>query len=138
MKFYAVAAKCGHFGRHRFGLFSLYVRAESGKAAAEIVRWMPRVKHHQKDAIQSVRQIECAEYKKGLAAQMSPPYFNCHSKQEQRLYESAFADCIFIETFFKEYERYGEIDRRAKMGAILRSYRKIIKHGHYGRYDLGA
>ena len=51
MKLFEVEAKCGHVGRKYFTLKVFPVKANSRKEAAAIVRNIPRVKHHHKDAI---------------------------------------------------------------------------------------
>ena len=50
-KFFRVTCKCGHVGRQFFVRVDFPVNADSGKEAAEIARFIPRVKHDHKDAI---------------------------------------------------------------------------------------
>jgi hypothetical protein len=135
MEFFEVAAKCGHVGRGRYyqGLF--YVRAENGKAAAAIVRMMPRVKHNRKDAIIAVTRVDYAVYKKGNAAHRRNPYFDCHNIQEQLLILAKLTRDIHSETDIIEDERHISSDRQAKRKALLRYYRKMDK---YYRYNIGA
>ena len=62
-EYYKVLAKCGHVGRHRYITKWFYVKASSGKEAAYIVRYKPRVKHDHKDAIREVVSINYYESK---------------------------------------------------------------------------
>ena len=62
-KFYAVVTKCGHVGRNNYREVTFPINAKSGKEAAEIARWLPRVKHHKKDAIVRVFEIDYEKYK---------------------------------------------------------------------------
>lgn len=98
MKFWKVEAKCGHTGKTKFLVKSFYVKAETGKDAAYKVRWMPRVKHHHKDAIKSVTEITKDEYLMGLKSHEADMYFHVCNKQEQQL------KCIDLdyETFYEE------------------------------------
>jgi hypothetical protein len=136
MEFFEVTAKCGHVGKGQYyeGLF--YVRAESGRAAAALVRQNPRVKHDHKDAILGVLKIGCMEFKLGQAAYRNNPYFNCHSVQDQRLHFEEIADKIVPESPHKR-ERCRREDRQAKFAALRKFSRKMNKYG-YNNYDIGA
>ncbi len=135
MEFYEVAAKCGHVGKDRYYKGMFYVMAESGSAAAAMVRMKPRVKHHHKDAILSVAKVGLTEFQEGQAAYNANPYFNCHSRQEQRLHENELSGCVYAETGFGKSGRRDDADRQAKLEAMRRFLRKMNK---YGDYDLGA
>lgn len=84
MGLYEVEAKCGHVGRDCYVIKTFAVIAESGKQAAELVRWMPRVKHHHKDAIRSVNMIDEQRYCEICITNSLDPYFHCKCIQEQR------------------------------------------------------
>jgi hypothetical protein len=135
MGFFEVTAKCGHVGRKRYyrGLF--YVQAENGRAAAAIVRIMPRVKHNHKDAILAVTKVDYAIYRKGNAAHRRNPYFDCHNTQEQLLILAKLTRDIHSETDIIEDERHISSDRQAKRNAMLRYYRKMDK---YRRQNIRA
>ena len=47
-KFYAVVTKCGHVGNGKYREVTFPINADSGKDAAEIARWIPRVKYHKR------------------------------------------------------------------------------------------
>lgn len=97
MRYWKVEAKCGHVRKSRYIIKTFYVNAEDGREAADIARWKPRVKHHDKKAISSVKEITHEEYQVGLKSSLNDPFFLCHSKQEQK------ANCIGI-----DYETYYE------------------------------
>lgn len=83
MEHYAVTAQFGHVGRGKYIPKTIPVYAENGREAAEKVRWMPRVKHHRKDAIIDVRNISEEEYLELKEINKNDPYFKVGSKQEQ-------------------------------------------------------
>jgi putative cell wall-binding protein len=99
MKHYAVTAQFGHVGRGKYIPKTIAILAESGEEAAEKVRWMPRVKHHRKDAIIDVRKISEEEYQILKEENRSDPYFKVNSKQEQE------EMCDGIEELVIEYEK---------------------------------
>lgn len=96
-EYYKVLAKCGHVGRHRYITKWFYVKASSGKEAAYIVRYKPRVKHNHKDAIREVVPITYDEYIEGIKIMASDMYFNVHNSTDQKLY-----NCIKQEDLYPE------------------------------------
>lgn len=84
MKYYEVEAKCGHVRRSNYIIKKFYVCANDGKEAALKVRKSPRVKHHHKDAIRSVNEIDYEIYLFGLNKTSNDPYFLVHNSSEQR------------------------------------------------------
>lgn len=86
MKLYEVLAKCGHVGKHHYVIKHFAVKAETKKDAAALVRFFPRVKHHHKDAIKNVIEIDETRFKEILNNNAYDPYFACSNVQEQRLY----------------------------------------------------
>ena len=137
MKFYEVTAKCGHVGRRQFYMGLFYVRAENGREAATLVRQKPRVKHNHKDAILSISSISYSEYLTGKAAYKTNPYFNCKSKQEQRIYADEISADIHIETSFGKHEIRDDADRKSKLKVMRRLLRKMDKYG-FKDYYIGA
>ena len=81
---YAVTVKFGHVGKNKYMVKTVPVYAHSGKEAAEFARWMPRVKHHAKDAVINVVEIDETEYSLLRTEFDKDPYFHCSSVQEQR------------------------------------------------------
>ena len=89
MKYFKVTAKCGHVGgTHKYIPIDFYTATENASTAAKLIRNIPRVKHHQKDAIIKVEEISYDEYLIGQEAFANDPYIRCNSKQEQHLYSS--------------------------------------------------
>ena len=99
MKHYAVTAQFGHVGRGKYLPKTIAILAKSGEEAAEKVRWMPRVKHHKKDAIIDVKKISEEEYQKLKEENRNDPYFQAGSRQEQNQL------CSDINELVIEYEK---------------------------------
>ena len=62
MRYFNVTAKCGHVGRGYYIPITFAVKAESAAEAASVARDLPRVKHHHKDAILSVKEVNRYEF----------------------------------------------------------------------------
>lgn len=97
MKYYEVKAKCGHVGRKYYALKSFAIKANNGEEAAEIARYIPRVKHHHKDAIREVNEIDESRFFEIIDNNHKDPYFFCHNIQDQRSYED---NDIYMEESF--------------------------------------
>lgn len=95
--YFKVKAKCGHVGKNNYIIKTFYVKAESGKAAALLVRNMPRVKHNQKDAICIVIKIEYDEYRIGLKESINDFYFRVHNIQDQKKLNCVLHEEIYLE-----------------------------------------
>ena len=137
MNFFEVTAKCGHVGKGQFYMGLFYVRADNGSAAAAIVRLMPRVKHHHKDAILAVVKIEYDAFKAGQAEYANNPYFKCRNKQEQQSCLTDIESGIHSETNHGKRELRDNTDRQARLWVMRRHDRKQNKYG-YNNYDIGA
>ena len=83
-RYFKVNAKCGHVGRRRFINIDFPVVASNAKEAAARARRFGRVKHHWKDAINSVEEISEFEFNKLQEEWRSDPYLDCRNVQEQR------------------------------------------------------
>lgn len=94
MEHYAVTAQFGHVGKGKYIPKTIPVYSENGKEAAEKVRWMPRVKHHRKDAIIDVRKISEEEYLELKEINKNDPYFRVASRQEQDQLCSDIAEAV--------------------------------------------
>jgi len=138
IKYYRVEAKCGHVGRNNFYLGAFFIKAESGEDAAKKVKQYPRVKHHHKDAIRSVQEIDYQIYLKGYEEYKNNPYFVCHNKQEQKCCQEIIQDNIHedgrntrgINMAYERTGRYSDITgREAKRLVIERVDRKMRKYG---------
>lgn len=126
MSFYEVKAKCGHVGRNNYIIKSFAVTAESAKDAASIVRNMPRVKHHHKDAIRQVIKITASRFHEINKLNSEDPYFLCSCIQEQKLYDIG-------EVFEEEGSAFGyrereEIKKPIYIGKkLLRKPKKYLR-----------
>lgn len=97
MKYFEVTAKCGHVGKHNFYEGRFFIISETGKKAAEKVRYKPRVKHDHKDAILSVKEINIQDFLQGIKSDNRNPYYKCKNIQEQRKYFDEIEPHIFPE-----------------------------------------
>ena len=82
--YYCVTAKCGHVGKNFYILKDFAIIAKDGKEAAAKARLIPRVKHHQKDAIRNVTRLNEDDYKSLKECNKNDPYLNCFNIQQQR------------------------------------------------------
>ena len=84
--YWAVQAKCGHVGRKHFipVVFALRSFSDSARDAAEIARWLPRVKHRQKDAIMNVKPLSFEDYRNLKNQNNQDPFLHCKNVQELR------------------------------------------------------
>ena len=94
MNMYEVCAKCGHVGRDYYVEKTFAIKAENAKEAAEVARWLPRVKHHHKDAIRYVTEVDAERFTEITNINNDDVYFHCKNIQEQRGYS---------EVLFPEY-----------------------------------
>lgn len=90
-KYFKVICKCGHVGKKYFIRISFPVVAMTKKEAAEIARYIPRVKHNHKDAIIDCIEISYSEYIELKAINNNDPYLNCGCKQEQKIIENLYS-----------------------------------------------
>jgi len=122
-KYYCVIAKCGHVGKKNYIPIAFAVKSTSLKEAAKLVRRFPRVKHHDKNAIISCKEITLESFNELLEINKRDPYLHCSNRQEQKMI-SGFEERVI-------YDRNtDEIDYEIKESA--RNY-KIRKY--YDRWD---
>lgn len=89
-RYFKVNAKCGHVGKGNYINIDFAVVASSAKEAAAKTRLFGRVKHHYKDAINSVEEVGVEEFY-ALAEKLSnDPYISCDNIQEQRRIENFY------------------------------------------------
>lgn len=105
MQYYKVQAKCGHVGRNNYILKWFYVKADDGEEAAKIVRNKPRVKHHNKNAINAVEKISKEEYLCGIRCNQEDKYFQSHSSTEQRFLNAVLYEEILPEEKVEHYKK---------------------------------
>lgn len=84
-KYFKVVTKAGHVGKRHYVPVAFAVEAETGKDAAKLARFFPRVKHNHKDAILSCKEISYEDFLELSEINSNDDYLKCHSRQEQRL-----------------------------------------------------
>ena len=103
MRYYTVTAKCGHVGRDCYIPITFAVKANSAKEAASVTRFLPRVKHHHKDAILSVEEVDFSAYQDRCYINSFDPFLQCSNRQEQRQ--------EFDAIYFRIMEEDGQVPR---------------------------
>ena len=83
MAFFEVVCRCGHVGNGKYVLKSFPVFARDAKETARKARNIPRVKHHNKHAIEEVIRIDEFRYEEIREQNHMDPYFQCRNKREQ-------------------------------------------------------
>ena len=103
-KYFKVNAKCGHVGRRKFINIDFAVVASNAKEAAAKARMFGRVKHHYKDAINSVEEISQEEFTELVELLSNDPYISCDNIQEQRRIEDLYerVNCYELEEKCKD------------------------------------
>ena len=125
-KYFAVTVKFGHVGQHKCIIKTVPLTAESGKEAAYLARWMPRVKHHDKHAIIDVKEIDLETYFILMIEKSIDPYFQCKNIQEQRNECEGIEDKVqYMEEDEIDYEnrekaRKSKVNFKAKKNKYLR------------------
>ena len=122
MSYFEVCAKCGHVGRNNYVEKVFAVVAENGKAAAKFIRNAPRVKHHHKDAIIYVNEIDICKYWEIREKNDTDPYFKCTSIQDQRRL------CTEITILSEPVENRGRRDNRVITGKRFYDGKKAIRN----------
>ena len=123
--FYEVIAKCGHVGRQNYVPIKFAVEAESGKDAAAMVRYFPRVKHDHKDAILSVNKIDNKRYSEIKTINDNDPYLKCHSRREQNKIEGL--ELRLEEDAHGKKEKHDKYVRRDRVAYKLKKTKTIVK-----------
>lgn len=129
---YEVQAKCGHVGKNMYTLKTFAISASSRAEAAALVCNLPRVKHHHRDAILRVVEIDWDRYHEIQQFNRQDPYFQCHSIQEQR----------HLCPNLTVYEEEKKEDYRAKITSPqekpvfdgkqkIRNIKKYMRHNQY-------
>lgn len=126
MNFFKVRAKCGHVGRNHYILKWFYVRTIDGKDAAKIVRNTPRVKHHHKDAIREVIEIQFEEFSRGIRAMNEDMYFKVHNSTDQRLLNVFYKEKIYNEMKDIKYKKK-RTGQYLKYQSLLKEWQREIK-----------
>ncbi len=123
MKYYIVTAKCGHVGRDYYIPIDFPIRAESRTEAAKVARYIPRVKHHHKDAILNCREVSFEEYKAVRETNKTDTYLLCHSSSEQKFL------CDIEDRVIKETKNETQLNRNDRIPYLLKK-RKIAERDY--------
>jgi hypothetical protein len=127
--FFEVQAKCGHVGMNKYVLKNFYIKTDSAKKAAYIIRNVPRVKHDHKDAIRNVREITYEEYVEGSKRMDADDYFRIHNSSKQK---GLLSENVFYEEY-EERKKSREVNFKLKKTKILvLEARKMILGAYYG------
>ena len=82
-RYYRVKTKCGHVGVNNCIWIDFAIMAASGKEAAKKARELPRVKRHQKYAIDSVVEISLEEFNVLKEENENDPYLHLKSRRNK-------------------------------------------------------
>lgn len=97
---------CGHVGKGMYVEKCFPIIASTRKDAAKVCRTIPRVKHDNKRAILSVREVDYKEYKNQLKINEGDPYLHAKNRREYFAAGLCYEDCKPME------EIAGAIKRR--------------------------
>jgi hypothetical protein len=86
-RYFAVTCKCGHVRKEFYIPITFPIIAKNKKAAAQIARQKPRVKHHHKYAILHNKEIPYTVYKQLVETNKNDPYLNIKSTYQQKPYQ---------------------------------------------------
>lgn len=123
MRYYIVTTKCGHVGKTKYIVIDFPVAAENGKEAAKKARSIPRVKHHQKDAIINVKEVSYDEYIERFKINDNDEYLKCSNRQEQNLIPN-----IYERILSNPVKRVKEkvVDNKWVHKVLVRNYKKYM------------
>lgn len=131
--YFRVQAKCGHVGRNNYIEKTFYVKASTGKEAAQIVRYLPRVKHDRKDAIISVKRITKNEFNEGVKISRQDNYFKVTNSSDQRLLSAVDSSDIRLEVRHPKFRRTRDVGYKLRKIKILeKQYDKMLMESIYG------
>ena len=83
MRFFEVLTMFGHVGNGNYIELSLFICAANKKEASIVARWCPRVKHHNKNVIKDIKEINELEFWIGKITNSLNAYFDCKCKRDQ-------------------------------------------------------
>ncbi|MCM1440542.1 MAG: hypothetical protein NC131_15285 [Roseburia sp.] len=131
MRYFEVAAKCGHVGRGYYYEGHFFVAAQSASNAAQAIKRVPRVKHNHEDAILWTKEVSYEEYVLGCIAKANNPYFNVNNSREQAAIWDLIAQDVYPETDKQmAYRDKHSKNRKRKSnnGKSKYGYRKYYKY----------
>ena len=120
-RYFKVTCKCGHVGVKHYIKISFPVIAATGKGAAEIARYIPRVKHEHKDAILECKEITIEKFQELQEINKHDPYLCCKCKQEQEMIKD-FSNRLELEPRYLNKEK-----KNKKESVVYRMKKQAIK-----------
>jgi hypothetical protein len=81
--------------RNKYILIDFPIKALTKKEAAVIAKWTPRVKHHHKDYLRGIREVDHNEYLKQISINKNDLYLKAKNSSEQN--NSAIYDRLIDE-----------------------------------------
>jgi hypothetical protein len=117
-QYYIVRTKCGHVGRNNYILIDFPIQASSKKEAAIIARKLPRVKHHHKDAIIEVREVDQQDFINQKKELKLNPYINSKNIQEQKLNYPDYYD--------ERIEENKQVHKPKKLSVPIRLLKQLL------------
>ena len=140
MSMFKVSCKCGHVGKKNYIKIDFPVVAETKKAAAEKARKFPRVKHHHKDAILDVVEIDENEYEELLIINSMDDYLKCKNIQEQNLIN--LSNRLINDPHYISQEKYSlnQVTNKIVMYKKnkVRKPKRFFKNQFYEEYNTEA
>ncbi len=130
-KYFKVVCKCGHVGIKYFIRIAFPVMATCRRDAAEIARYIPRVKHDHSDAILECTEISHEEYLRLKEINNNDPYLKCECPQEQDLIEN-FSSRLELEPRFLRKEKR---NKRESVKYRLKKQSYILKENWWKHTD---
>lgn len=118
LKFFKVVCKCGHVGKKHYVPIAFAIKAYSKKEAAAIAKSFPRVKHHHKDAVISVDEIDVEDYWDLKEVNNNNSYLKCKCIQDQRRMCENISDVIEAEAKYLEYIENKNIKKEKRISRL--------------------
>lgn len=106
LEMFEAVCKCGHVGTDQYFEGHFAIKAATRKEAAEKARWIPRVKHHHKDAVLNVIKIDQERFNEIRAKNDREGYLRCTCIQDQRMID--ISDRLIDETKKEDYKNRKE------------------------------
>ena len=125
MRYYLVDAQFSHVSQNGFIIKTVPTAALDRKGAAFNVRRMPRVKHHEKNAILDVREVTKEEYDYYVENVFkNDPYFKVTNRQEQnRLCPDVYENIYY----YRDLVPDKKTNKRDNVGYKIKKYRLLEK-----------
>lgn len=124
-KYFKVVCKCGHVGKKFFVRVAFPIEAIDGKNAANIARFLPRVKHDYEDAILSCERITFEEFQRLKVQNQNDPYLKCTNVQDQNMIHDFESRLEVEERYLKKEQTKTNKRDSAKYRFRKQSFREL-------------